>query len=305
MSDNNRLLCDNTENRSGRGIFLLIISALLFAVMAIAVRLAGGQGISGAESSFVRFAFGLALVTVLHITGLRKIKPNRIHLLAARGITGGFAILLYFMSLSSTRGAEGTPLTNSVLLGNSYFIFAPVFGAVFIKEKIRVDTVIMVVLSLYGMYLVVQPDFSSFNPGNLYGLLSGVIAALSIVILRELRKTESSYAIFFSLSAFGLIVSFAVMLFQGYVIPDRDGWLILIIIGITGTAGQLLLTYSLRFTGASESSLLSLTTVVYTTIAGVLWFGDPFNRLILTGIIIVLGSGAYISIVHSKDHVCQ
>lgn len=299
---------DNRQNRIcriNRGAFLLTLSALLFAVMAVSVRIASNYGIPGGETTLMRFTFGLVTIVILHTTRITRLRFHRFPLLAARGITGGIAILLYFLSLSASKGSEGVPLTNSVLLGNSYFIFTPLLGALLIRERLRIDTIFMVIVSLAGMYLVVQPDFSDLKLGNLYGLFSSIFAAVAIIVVRELRRTEPSIAVFFSLCAVGVIISVVVIAVQGFVVPDRLGWLILLVIGITSTSGQLLMTYAFRFTRAGEGSLISMTTVIYASAAGILWFGDPFNPLILIGAVLVLGSAAYISLAHTSEQVCE
>lgn len=280
---------------------MLTVSALLFAVMAVYVRIAGNRGIPGGETSLVRFTFGMITVILLHSLNISRLRFHRISLLAARGITGGIAILLYFLSLSASKGPEGTPLTNSVLLGNSYFIFTPLLGALLIKERLRIDTVLMVIVSMAGMYLVIQPDFSDLRSGDLYGLLSSVFAAIAIIIVRELRGTESSIAIFFALCVIGALISTIVIAMQGFIVPTGSDWLILVIIGITSTGGQLAMTYAFRYARAGEGSLISMTTVIYASAAGIFWFGDPFNYMILAGAVLVLGSAAYISLVHGNS----
>ncbi|MDI6827315.1 MAG: DMT family transporter [Armatimonadota bacterium] len=278
------------------GPLWLTISAILFAIMAVMVRLAGMQNIPGSEATFVRFIFGLASVVSLQKIGVAHVYFRRKWLLAARGITGGAAILFYFLSLASVKGSGHTTLTNSVLLGNSYFIFAPLFGALLIRERLRLGTILAVIAALGGLYLVIQPDFSHVRAGDVYGLAAGVISGLAIVIIRELRKTEPAISIFFSLCVFGALAGLIGMLFEGAILPPNfNGWLVLLVMGITSTAGQLSMTYALRWARAGEAGIIQMTTVIYSSIVGVLWLGDPFNCFILLGGFIVLASAAYIS----------
>lgn len=73
------------------------------------------------------------------------------------------------------------------------------------------------------------------------------------------------------------------------------GWVILVVMGISSTVGQLLMTYALKYTPAGEAGIIQMTTVIYSSLAGILWFGDPFNARILTGALIVLAAAGYIS----------
>ena len=285
------------------GPLWLTASALCFAVMAVAVRIAGGHGIPGSETTLIRFLFGIGTVGILHASGAAKVIIRRIPLLSARGILGGIAILLYFMSLSAAKGPGATPLTNSVFLGNSYFIYVPIFGALLIGERLCLSTAIAVISALAGLFLVAQPDFAHIRAGDTYGFSAGIVSALAIVIIRELRKTEPAVAIFLSLCVFGSLVALIGMALEKAVWPTSMGWIILIVMGISAAIGQLLMTYALKFTRASEAGIIQMTTVIYSSLAGVLWFGDPFNARILVGALIVLSAAAYISL--KTEEACE
>ncbi len=288
-----------TRSLRTNGPFWLTVSAVLFAVMAVMVRMAGLRGVPGSETTLIRFLFGMATVGVLHSGGVIRVRLHRKWLLAARGILGGIAILLYFLSLAAAQGEGRTTLTNAVFLGNSYFIYAPLFGALLIGERLRRGTVLSVIAALFGLYLVARPELRGITAGDIYGFFAGIVSAVAIVTVRELRRTESAFGIFLSLCMFGALAGLVTMLAQNPVWPDAVGWLILVIMGVTSTLGQLTMTYALRFTGAGESGVIQMTTVVYSSIAGILWFGDPFGLRILLGGIIVLAAGAYISLAHS------
>lgn len=294
-----------TETPTHRGLrtngpFWLTMSSMSFAVMAVSVRVAGLHDIPGSETTLVRFLFGLAFLAVIHKSGRAQIKLHRRWLLAARGFFGGIAILLYFLSLAAAKGEGATTLTNSVFLGNSYFIYAPLFGALLIRERLRPSTAVMVVVALFGLYLVAQPDLRGLRAGDFYGFFAGITSAVAIVIIRELRKTESAVSVFFSLCVFGATAGLIAMFAQHPVWPDAFGWRVLVLMGVSSTFGQLAMTYAMRWSGAGETGIIQMTTVVYSSTAGILLFGDPFSLRILLGAILVLAAGAYISFVYQE-----
>ena len=283
------------------GPFWLTFSAMLFAVMAVSVRLAGKHGVPGAETTFVRFVFGLLAVGMLHGTGTMPVRLHRLPLLAARGILGGIAILLYFASLSAAKGPGGTSLTSSVFLGNSYFLYLPLLGMLLIHERLRVGTVAMVVLAVVGLYLIVNPHFGHVRAGDVYGFFAGFMSATAMVVIRELRKTEPAITVFFSLCVFGALCALITMFFQRPVWPDAYGWLLLLIMGISATAGQLAMTYGMGFIRVGEAGILQMSTVVYSSLVGIIWLADAFSPRILLGAILVLASAAYISYTESRS----
>lgn len=282
------------------GPFWLTMSSMSFAIMAVSVRVAGLRDIPGSETTLVRFLFGLAVLAVLNKSGRVQISLRRPWLLAARGFFGGIAILLYFLSLAAAKGAGATTLTNSVFLGNSYFIYAPLFGALLIRERLRPSTGLMVVVALAGLYLVAQPDLRGLRAGDFYGFAAGITSAVAIVIIRELRKTEAAASVFFSLCVFGAAAGLIAMFAHHPVWPDAAGWWLLAVMGVSSTFGQLAMTYAMRWSGAGESGIIQMTTVVYSSTAGILLFGDPFSLRILVGAILVLAAGAYISFIYQE-----
>jgi drug/metabolite transporter (DMT)-like permease len=280
------------------GPLWLFISAIMFAVMAVLVRLAGLAGIPGSESTVVRFMFALLVVALYRAVGLGRIEIHRPLLWTARGVVGGTAILFYFLSLAAAKGPEATPLTNSVFFGNSYFVYAPIFAAILLRERLCLPTALMIIIAFTGLYLISQVETRGISTADIYGLLAGILGGLGLVIVRELRKDSTTTSIFLSLAIFGLLAGLVTMPFERIVLPSTEGWLLLILIGISSTVGQLAFTYAMRFTRTGEAGIIQLSTVVYSSLAGVLWFGDPFNARILIGAVLVLGSAAYITLAY-------
>lgn len=300
----------NQDSRSAqpaafRGPLLLAISALIFGAMAVVVRISGREGIPGSETTLIRFVFGLVTVLAFGLTGKASLKLNRIPLLVARGVIGGAAILFYFLSLAAAKGPDAIPLTNSVFLGNSYFVYAPLFGALFIRERICPGTAVMVVVALVGLYFIADPNFADLRAGNLYGFLSGLLGGLALVTVRELRHTESAASIFLSLCVFGALAGLIAMIAEKPVWPDSFGWLLLFVIGVVSTIGQLLMTYAMRFTRAGEAGVIQMSAVIYASAAGVIWFDDPITTKVILGAILVLASATYISLVQGQFVQCE
>lgn len=279
-----------------RGPIILSVAAILFAAMAVFVRLGSYRGIPGSETTLVRFGFGALTVVGMHCLGFTRISFGRPLMFALRGITGGLAILLYFLSISSTKGSGATTLTNAVLLSNSYFVFTPLFGALFLRERLRRITPLVVCAALLGIYLVVRPHFGGVRLGDLYGIGSAMMAALAIVTVRELRKTEGAMSIFLGLCLVGIIISVAMMVVQKPVRCDAAGWAILAGMAVTGTIAQILLTYAYKYVPAGEGSLFSMTTVIYSSMAGILLFHEPLTLTFVAGAVLVFSGAAYLAL---------
>jgi len=273
--------------------------------MAVLVRMASQVGLPGSETTTIRFAFGLLTILLLSSLGKAEIKVRRFPVLALRGIVGGIGILFYFISLAAAHGNNAVPLTDSVFLGNSYFIYIPIFAALMIHERPCSGIIVMAVVALIGLYLITGAELRHIKTGDIYGFLAGITNAISLIFVRELRKTETTASIFASLCLFGMLVAALMMAFEGFMMPNPVGWWLLAGIGVASVIGQLAMTHSLRYTPTGQAGVINMTTVIYSSAAGIIWFGDPFNLRILLGAILVLGSGTLISLIHGHWIECE
>jgi drug/metabolite transporter (DMT)-like permease len=285
-------------HKKGRkwGLASMIASSALLAAMAVFVRIGRDMGVPGCETTFVRFGAGCIFLLAMQRVGLVRMDARRLWAHSARGLSGGFAILLYFMSLSAVSGPGRTSLTNSVLLSNSFTIFAPIFAVFIIRERLKLSVAAAIAIAFAGMALVASPKLSGIRVGDAYAIGHGVFAGLSLVYVRDLRRTESSAGVLMSLCVFGALIAGIAMIWQHPVMPSPMAWVVLGAMAVTATAAQLLQAYAMRFLPTGEGALLSMTTVVYTTIAGALFFSDPLALNVLAGGALILGSAGYLAV---------
>lgn len=274
--------------RRARGPAALMLGAVLFAAMAICVKYAARRIPSG-ELVMFRFLFGLVTVRAMCRLGLAKVRHDRPALLMARGFTGAMAILLYFASI------QHTTLVKASLLSNSYPVYAALFASLLLRERLTASTLAAFAVSAAGIWMVVDPDFSSVNRGDLFGVLSGAVAGLAIVTIRELRRTESAFTVFWYLCVFGTTMG-AVSCFWSFAWPAPRDWGWILGTGAASTAGQLLITYGLRYTPAAEGSLISMSTVGYSGLFGWVVMGERLSARGLIGAALLLGGAAFTAI---------
>lgn len=274
--------------RRARGPAALMLGAVLFAAMAICVKYAARRIPSG-ELVMFRFLFGLVTVHAMCRLGLAQVRHERSFLLMARGFTGALAIVFYFASI------QHTTLVKASLLSNSYPVYAALFASLLLRERLTASTFAAFAVSATGIWMVVDPDFSSVNRGDLYGVLSGAVAGLAIVIIRELRRTESAFTVFWYLCVFGTTMG-AISCLWSFVWPSPQDWVWILGTGAASTAGQLLITYGLRYTPAAEGSLISMSTVGYSGLFGWMVMGERLSATGLTGAALLLGGAAFTAI---------
>ena len=257
-----------------RPLLYTALSAVCFALMALAAKLAS-QTLSGGEIAFLRFA--LMLLPFLFVPRLARkaLAYERLDLLLYRGIFGGAAVLLYFLAI------EHVPVGTATLLNYSSPIFSVIFAALFLGEKIRRWVLVPAAVAFFGVALVTGglSDgglFAHFGRWEAAGLASAVLSGAAVAAIRAARRTESSWAIYGSFTLFGLIATAPFGILQ-WRTPDRREWLLLLAVGATSIAAQLLMTYAYRWVTNVQSGAMAQLTVLLSFGFGAFLLDESFG----------------------------
>lgn len=266
----------------------MILAALFFSFMGAAVKWVADT------LPFMEAVFFRALITLLiiapymHANGIPFFGRQRFMLLL-RGAAGFTALSLNFYVTTKIN------LADSAILNQTSTIFVAIFSVIILKEKVPTPLVIYIVCALIGVTLIVKPDWNVANVPGLLGLLSGVFAAVAYISIKELHKTESFFTMVFGFSLFSTLAPLVYWLFSSAqpVAPDLKEWVALLSLGLFGTAGQLLMTYSYKHTAASIVSPFAFSGVIFSALWG-LWFWNEkpdWWSALGTLLIIVCGIG--------------
>jgi drug/metabolite transporter (DMT)-like permease len=251
-----------------------------------------GSYIGVYKLAFFRFVIGLGLIAAAVMSGrVRLVFVNR-KLLFLRGLVGGIGICLGLLAITRLGLGKG------MVLVCSYPIFASIISAVFLKERLRLFDIGAILTAILGIYFVAyekQPGLSLlvFGKYELLAILGAVVAGITITLIRKLHDTDNSLAIYFSQCAVGLwLVMVPACRTAGDV--GLKGVFILLGIGATITAGQLLMTEGFRYVPVKIGSLLLMLEPVLCYLAGVAMFGEPLTWSCLLGSVLVIGSCAVV-----------
>jgi drug/metabolite transporter (DMT)-like permease len=281
------------------GQLWMIAGAVLFGGMAVTVRAV--SAVPASEIALLRFVVGLAGVALLGAMRPGMLKPTRWGPLALRGVFGGVSVPLYFFALSTVGAGLGT------LLNNTYPMWAAVFGAAAIGERLTGRVLAGLAIALAGLVIVVGPSELTGLVGGLSdrriaaglmaGLISGMLGGAATTLIRSLRKTESALSIFGSFCLIGLLATAWPAWTQWQSLTTRQ-MLLLLLMGLLSLGAQLVFTYALKFIPASGSIINLFTVVVAYTLAGVL-LGEAIapqaivgGAIVMAGIYFVTSSGA-------------
>ena len=273
--------------RSFRGGPLLVVSALLFAVMALAAKEAS-RAMSGTQVAFVRSLMGLAACAGYHVFVRRLVARNRLGLLV-RGATGALAVYAYFLAI------EHLPVGIATLLNYTSPIFTAFWSVLLFRQRIHARAYAALLLTTVGLAAVIrgQAPAGAFGLGiwELTGLTASLFSGLSMVFIAELRKTDGAWEIFATFSLACALVS-APQALAHWTWPAGAAWRPLAVMGVASVAAQVGMTYAMREGSATVAGIVNQLTPVASLTFGWLLFDERFGRLTAAGIVFTLAGGS-------------
>ena len=164
-------------------------------------------------------------------------------------------------------------------------------------------------MGFIGIILIAQPQGDSFNRYDVLGILSGVGSALAYTSIRELREYYDTRAIVMSFMAVGTIVPIILMIvtpyinppeeldfmFAEFIMPDRVLWFYLIMMGVSATISQIMMTKAYEYTKAGVVGTISYSNILFATIIGISLGDNIPDFLTILGIIFITVSGLLVA----------
>ena len=286
----------------------MLLASLSFAVMGGFAKVVS-QVLPPVEVTFFRNVFGVMLVGfAIYKSPLKQI-GGRPLLLLFRGTMGFMALLAYFYIIAYI------PLGEAVTYNKTSPIFVAIFAYLFLNEKLSKWSIVAILLGFVGMAAISLPEGgATFSRYSLLGIFSGVGAALAYTSIRELRQYYDTRAIVMSFMGVGTVAPILLMLFAPYenppsylafmfdefVMPQGVIWFYVLIMGLSATASQILMTKAYEYTKAGVVGTISYSNILFALIIGVA-LGDPLpTPLKVLGIILVIISGLIVALSKEK-----
>ncbi len=284
-------------SRSKKGLFMVVVSGLVFGVMPSAVSYCYSQGANPTILLMLRY---LAILVVL-LPGILK-AGNSFH-----GFRANWWKLLMLSAASSV-----TPL----LLYNAYNYLAtglvttlhfmyPVAVALicflFFHDRLSRVKLLCLALCLGGMLTLLDTSQGLNSVGVGMALASSVTYSLYIVGLDKFRLGDlSSVQILFFVEGINLLLIgglYGLLTHSLAVSITPMGWLVGILSNIViGICGHMFFLLGVRYTGAQTAAIASTLEPITSIFVGILFMSEPFSARTAAGASLILAAVILLSL---------
>ena len=220
------------------------------------------------ELVFFRFFFGfLVLAPVLLRRGLNPFATRRPGLHVLRSVLQVVTLMLVFMGLSMTELATVAALQFSAPL------FSTVLALVFLGEVVRARRMTALGVGFAGMLVIVRPGLGAIEPGAVLILISALLFAGIIILIKVMARTETSLTMTLHLNLLTLPIALVAML-PFWRMPSLDQWPWLVGLGIVGSLSNLSFTQALKEAELTAVLPFEFTKLIFSALIGYWVFAE-------------------------------
>jgi drug/metabolite transporter (DMT)-like permease len=260
---------DLPQHRPLMALAIRLGAIAALATMSAVIKLASQHHIHLLEIMFWRQLISLPLIlawlAATRNLGMLKTRRPTTHFL--RAVYGTIGMVCNFGAVILLPLAEATTMAFTAP------IWAVILAMLLLKDKIGPWRWSAVALGFAGVLVIAQPgsgDIPLF--GAAVALGGAFMVALISIQIADLNRTDKPVTIVFYFALFSVPIA-AVALPWVMTAHDATGWLLLLLIGVTGVIGQLLLTAALRFGPVASVIVMDYSSLFWATIYGWTLFG--------------------------------
>lgn len=288
-----------------KGIILMFVSALFFSLATVFAKIVtAGSDIIAVQITFFRFLFGFAFAVYYMLKTKQSYKANNFKLIIFRVFSNTIAVILFFTAV------EYTTITNANMINMTYPVFVFIVAPLINNESVKPIYYFYLLLTMLGVYFVAVPElqfieianfikipyFKIVGIGDLIALASAIVAGVSISILREARKFDSTTLILFYLMGIGTIFNFFIML-PYWITPNFNLMFFIVLSALSGVIGQVAITHGYKYISASSGAIISTSRIIIAAILGFLVFSDQITfKTIVGGLLIFISLAGVIEV---------
>ena len=287
--------------RSINNAMIVMVSAMTFAPIMDAIAKFGATefGISPATITLGRFTvqslFLGCFVVFVVIKGSKGFGFSWINVL--RGMIMGLAALLFFTAV------KYMPLADAISVFFVEPLIVMLLSSMFLGETVGWRRRLAALIGFGGALIVIQPSYELFGLVSLLPLCTAFLFSVYLILTRMSGSSDDPIAMQFYAGLGGILTCGTIVALGSWLgsenfaltVPESSrGWALLLSMGLLATASHMLIVIAFSMAPASILAPFQYVEIVSATILGWFIFGDFPGPMKWVGILIIIGSGAYI-----------
>jgi len=300
-----RLVADATARRAPAGPPRTNLTAGLALMLAAMVVLPVMDGLAKhlqdaypvGQVVWARYTFHLLtmLPVVLWRFGPRSLWPDRIGEQVLRGGLLLAATVLFFAAIGSI------PLADALALFFISPLVVTLLATLVLREPVGPRRMVAVAVGFLGVLAVVRPGGAVFGPAALLALGAGTMHGLYMLVTRRLAGSAPPLVTLAYTAMLGALVTSAVV-GAWWVPPAPADLALMVAMGALGATGHFLIIKAFDYAPAAWLAPIGYAEIVTTTGVGWIGFGDFPDAWTWLGIVVIVGSGLFISLLERRTY---
>ena len=275
-----------------KGIIFIIVSAFLFSLMNLFVKLSGD--LPPIQKAFFRNAGALiiSLAVILRERKVISVKIQAFPLLIFRALFGTVGIVCNFYALTQLQLSDASTLSKLAPF------FVVIFSFLFLKENIKPYQAIAIIVAFLASLLIVKPSFSGSNY-TLYAIIAtcgAMGAGAAYTCIRALSKHKVNGAVivfFFSLISCLIMLPFSIIFYK-----HMESIQVIYLIGasVSGALAQFAVTQAYIHAPGKEISLYDYSQVIFASLMGYIFYEEFPDIYSILGYLLIFLASLYMFI---------
>lgn len=291
----------------GRAIASMATAIFLFSLMNATIK-SLGDTYPVNQIVFFRAFFALVVLwpMIARAGGIASLKTTRPLGHAWRSLSGATAMACGFTAITLL------PLANAAALTFTAPLFVTLLGVLLLGETVRWRRTLAIIVGFCGVLVMLAPELmqggltaaggagDGLALGAVLALLSAFFGAMAMIGIRRLSTTEKNSTIVFWFMTTAAVISGALLPFNFVMPVSWTDLALLVAIGLVGGIAQMLLTNAYRQAPVAVVAPFDYTAMIWATVWGFALWGEVPGLWVVGGALIVIASGAYITVREMK-----
>ncbi len=251
-------------------------------------------GASAWLALLIRAAGGMVVVWLLALRGGRVDfrRAITVPMLVSRGILGALGTAAYYVTIGPLGPGKAT------LIGNTWVIWSALMAAFVLHETLTPKKILGILIALGGLAMLTGVDHDALGRFGRYELIAiagALLAAATVVVIRQLTRTETSATIFTSQCAYTGLFALPFVMAQ-WSTPTVAVLLLLSLAATLAAVGQLAMTEGFRNLSVTIGGAFQVVLPLLITLGSVALFAEPFTLAQAGGAALII-AGCYVTVV--------